>query len=384
MALRSNLIRGLRPFLRRHPAVLKALKRVDERVSTLHHSAAARFASLIRPSPRQITIAITAQCNLLCQGCRYGRDFMVGAKLPFELVRGALDDARAAGANTARFFGGEPTLHEDLPRMIAHARQLGLDTYITTNGTLLKQRVRELHAAGLGWMTIGFYGVGARYDEYAQRPGLFRRLAEGLEALREHCGDAIQVQINFLLSRRSCNLDDLHAAWDFARRFGCFFNIDPISESIPFFADPREQALSLEETHREALAAVVERLLELKAAHPEHMPQSVLLLRALPDLLLRTKATRIPCDAYQMVWIGADGTVQLCDSWFELGNLLRTPLREILFSAAHRQACRDGFALACPNCHCKIDSRIRKDAASLRRYGDAWDASSLRATGSPR
>ena len=36
------------------------------------------------------------------------------------------------------------------------------------------------------------------------------------------------------------------------------------------------------------------------------------------------------------------------------------PLREMLFTPAHRHACRAGFRLECPNCTCKIDARIRR------------------------
>jgi hypothetical protein len=45
---------------------------------------------------------------------------------------------------------------------------------------------------------------------------------------------------------------------------------------------------------------------------------------------------RVSCDAHKLIWIGADGTVQLCYAAFELGNLYERPLREILFQGAHR------------------------------------------------
>ena len=368
MLSRSQLIRTLRPLARKSDLALKIFKKADVQLSMLHHDLAARFPRLIKPSPRQVTIAITAQCNLLCKGCRYGRDFMVGSRLPLELVRQALSDASEAGVSTARFFGGEPLLHPDLPAMIAHARSLGMEAYITTNGTLLARRFRELYGAGLQWMTIGFYGTGKDYDEYTGRAGQFAALEEGLRTVREVAGQEFPIQINYLLSRTSCSLEDLRATWDFARAHGCFFNVDPISETIPFFTDPSETDLDFRERDREALLEVVAELIDLKRAHESSMPQSMETLRALPDLLLRTKETRVPCDAYQLIWIGANGVVKLCDSHFDLGNLHERSLSEILFGKEHAQACRDGFQLKCPGCHCKIDSRIRKHRASQRRY----------------
>ncbi|MBL8897973.1 MAG: radical SAM protein [Planctomycetes bacterium] len=383
MPLSTRILQNLRPVLRGHPRIKGVLKKLDQRLGTLHHSAAGVFPALIRPAPRQITFAITARCNLLCQGCRYGRDFQLGEQLPLDLVLRTLDEARRAGVSMARFFGGEPLLHRDLPRMIEHATKLGMEVYITTNGTLLDRRIVELRDAGLKWMTIGFYGVGERYDEYTQRQGHFERLAHGLHAVREHCGPAFPVQLNFLLSRRTAKLEDLHAAWEFASRFGLYFNVDPISKVIPFFTDP-EGELGFEPQDREQLAPVVRELLRLKSQHPERMPQSLELLRALPELLLQPGSLKVPCDAYQLLWVGADGGLQLCDSAFPLGNLHERPLSEILFGKEHRDAARAGFRLECCNCNCKIDSRIRRHAPTLKRYGRDWNDSSLSSAGEVR
>ena len=364
----STFIRFLRPRLPQGSPVREALKKADEGAARLYHAAAARFPSLIRPAPRQITIAVTASCNLRCVGCRYGRDFMPGAQLPLAKVKEVLDDARDAGVHAARFYGGEPLLHPDLPAMIEHAVSLGLDGYVTTNGTLLSRRIDDLYRAGLRWMTIGFYGVGDPYDDYTQRPGHFEMLRQGIEAVRERYGSAVEIQLNFVLSRRSAGLEALGAAWEFARRYDLHFSVDPVQEVVPFFTNPQRD-LHFEVEHRAALDRIAEELVRMKAERPDRMPQSGTLLRALPDLLLRKEELRIPCDAYQLLWVGADGTVQLCDVHFRLGNVHEKPLREMLFGEAHRRAARDGFLLRCPNCTCKIDSRIRKHGPSRRRYG---------------
>jgi cyclic pyranopterin phosphate synthase len=77
---------------------------------------------------------------------------------------------------------------------------------------------------------------------------------------------------------------------------------------------------------------------------------------------------RVPCDAYDMIWVGADGSVRLCFVTFPLGNLHHQPLSEILFSEAHRKAAKGAVQLACPNCHCNRDTRIAKHLPSLVRY----------------
>jgi MoaA/NifB/PqqE/SkfB family radical SAM enzyme len=366
---RSTLLRDLRPVLDGQPRIKSALARFDTTLSRWHHSLAGTIPALIHPQPRQLTVAVTAACNLRCMGCRYGRDFMVGERLSLPMMRDLLDDAREAGINRVRLYGGEPLLHPDLPEIVRYSTGLGMDTYLTTNAVLLGQRIEELYEAGMRWCTIGFYGIGDKYDGYTQRDGQFERLCTSLEQVRERYGSAVEMQLNFVLIRPTCNLAAVREAWEFAQRFELFFHLDLYGYSMPFFTDGPENELRFSEADRPTVQAVGDELERLKQAHPQRFPQSMTLVRSVPDWLLKGPDMRIPCDAYQLIWVGADGTVQLCDVTFKLGNLKERRLRDMLFGETHRSACRDAFQLKCPNCTCKSDSRIRKHAASVRQYG---------------
>src|SRR5260370_19598781 len=113
----SSLIRVLRPIVEHHPRVKGVLQRADQALGLYRHSAASLFPIVIQPQPRQLTVAVTAQCNLRCLGCRYGRDFMPGHQLGLAVVRDLFDDAREAGVSKVRLYGGESLLHPDLPAM---------------------------------------------------------------------------------------------------------------------------------------------------------------------------------------------------------------------------------------------------------------------------
>ena len=91
----------------------------------------------------------------------------------------------------------------------------------------------------------------------------------------------------------------------------------------------------------------------------------------MPDWLLKGPEMRVPCDAYQMTWVGADGTVKLCYVTFTLGNLHQTRLRDLMFTPAHDQAAKDAYQLQCPNCHCEASTRIKKHLPSRLRYATA-------------
>ncbi len=374
---RGNFVRLLSRVLRKKPAIRRRLKALDTAITRHRHTAAATFPILIQPQPRLLTVAITANCNLRCIGCRYGRDFMRGQQLPLNLVVDLLHDAKAAGFQTVRLYGGEPLLHRDLPQMIRVARSLDLNPVITTNALLLGDRIGELYDAGLRALTIGFYGTDGRYDQYVQRPGAYPRLERSIAQVRERYGMQVQMQINYLLAKPSCNLTSLREALAFSKRYQTRLQVDIVHYSLPYFTEGVDRELQFTPADRPRLEEAVHELLRFKEDHPDLYPEPVSSIRSIPDWALKGPDMRVPCTAYRLVWVGADGSVQLCYVTFKLGNLHQTRLRDMLFTEPHRNACRDAFALHCPNCHCERDSRIEADAVSRRQYRAAVQLPSL-------
>lgn len=293
---------------------------------------------------------------------------MVGEQLTLAEVKTLLDDAKAAGVERVRLYGGEPLLHRDLPAMIRHAVGIGLAIYITTNGNLLRQKIDALADAGLKHITIGFYGTDRHYNDYVQRQDTFRRLRDGLQYTRDRHGKAFSLQLNYLIMRPSCTLEALHEAWAFAERFDMSFHTDLVHYSLPYFTDGIEAGLQFRPEDESAIRTLVKELARLKQEHPLRVRESLASIHSIPDWLLKGPGMRVPCDVKNLLWVGADGTVQLCYVTFKLGNIRERRLREMLFTDAHHQAARDAFQLNCPNCHCERDGRIQKHLPSRLRY----------------
>lgn len=362
----ESLARSLASAIPASAPALKAGYRASERMlSTL----GGNWPSLIRARTEKITIAITAHCNLRCKGCKYGRDFMPGAQLPLETVRLLLEDAAAAKVPAVRLYGGEPLLHPDVVEMVKISNDLGVGCYMTTNALILDKKIVALHAAGLRKVTIGYYGQDGAFDDYVQRPGRYARLLESLENTRALFGpDELDIQMNFLLSRRSANLAAVNEMVDFANRFQASIHIDIVHYSLPYFDEGEDRELQFREEDRPAVDLVINHLLQLKIANPKLFTESATAIAAFADWALKQEAMRIPCDARKLLWVGADGSVMLCYVTFPLGNLHETRLSEILYTQAHHQAARDAFQLDCPNCHCEAASRVEKHAPSFRKY----------------
>jgi MoaA/NifB/PqqE/SkfB family radical SAM enzyme len=84
-----------------------------------------------------VHLEISDRCNLSCPYCYIGKK--EGQKLSTEQWRTILDDLASYGVLQVTFGGGEPTLREDLRDLAIHARRLGLNLCMTTNGQALPE-----------------------------------------------------------------------------------------------------------------------------------------------------------------------------------------------------------------------------------------------------
>lgn len=370
MTFRTAVQKLLEPTYRRSALVEKVLRKVDGAVDTAQHVVTTKFPELARPDPRRIYVTLTAQCNLRCKGCLYGvNEFMPGQQLPWPMVRDLLDDAASMGIRNIRLYGGEPMMHKDLPRIVRHATDLGLDTWMTTNGVLLRRKFDALYEAGLRHFSFGFYGTGKQYDHYVRQRNSFKRIEDGLTYVRDRYGSNVKINMDWLLMRPTCTLDSLKATWEFAQRFDTPIYVNLIHYSLPYFTNGNERDLQFSSADRGSVETIVAELLRLQLEYPKMFTNSRLGLNSIPDWLMRGPEMRVPCTESTLIWVGADGTVQMCYVTFKLGNLHEKRLSEMLYTPKHKKAARDCVSLNCPNCHCSYDIRTNRHLPSRRLYG---------------
>ena len=337
-------------------------------IGLAQHSAAAVLPQIIQPDPQEIYVTLTADCNLRCKGCRYGRDFMAGSQLPFPLVRDLLDDCKSLNIRNVRLYGSEPLLHRDLVRIVSHSSSLGLHTWLTTNGILLKKKVDALYDAGLRRISVGFYGTDDGYNAYVQRKDQFVRLEEGIAYVRARYGMNITMTLGWVLMRPTCSVEEVRRMWEFVERYQTPVGVSLVHYSLPYFTEGPERMLQFRPEDRPALEEVTAELLRLKQLRPNLIQQSEMALRSIVDWTLKGPKMEVPCDRYKLIWIGADGTVQMCYVTFKLGNLHEKRLKDLLFTPAHQQAAVGAFTLRCPRCHCSYHTRIERHLPSRLKY----------------
>ena len=139
--------------------------------------AAARSAPAVAPtgmladtrgrSLRDLRISVTDRCNFRCVYCMpkdvYGHDypFLPHAELlTFEEIARLARVFKAHGVEKIRLTGGEPLLRRNVERLVGMLAELPgvdgerLDLTLTTNGSALASKARELRAAGLTRVTV--------------------------------------------------------------------------------------------------------------------------------------------------------------------------------------------------------------------------------------
>jgi len=111
---------------------------------------------------RDLRISVTDRCNFRCTYCMpkevFGKDFQFLERdqlLSFGEIHRLVRIFRDHGVEKIRITGGEPLVRRKLERLIEMlAYWDDLDLTLTTNGSLLKQKARDLKNAGLKRITV--------------------------------------------------------------------------------------------------------------------------------------------------------------------------------------------------------------------------------------
>lgn len=120
-------------------------------------------------------LEITARCNMNCTFCFAEPD---GAQDPsLDSVKRWIDDLTEPGKTLLQLSGGEPTVRDDLPEIVAYAKQVGCKyVQLNSNGLRLAEDeafVKRLADAGLSFVFMQFDGVDdAVYEKLRRRPML--------------------------------------------------------------------------------------------------------------------------------------------------------------------------------------------------------------------
>lgn len=307
----------------------------------LHAREELREVPAVEPAadPLTMLLLLNRGCNLRCAFCDlHARPerLDVPGRLP-----ALLDQAVRIGTRVVVFTGGEPFLHPDLFGAVRMAKARGLGTNVTSNGTLVERRWRQLLDSGLDSLSLSLDGGEATHDALRGRPGAHAKVWKALRRLRTESG--LHVAVYFVVTNR--NVRELIEVFEQVTALGAAFDFWPVNGAP-------DLALTAPADVEAYLAAVA----HIAARSPEVAARRAYLGRGVDYHAGRLG--RVRClglvEQYGVTW---RGDLLPCCVWGEpslvVGNVFETPLDELWTApateAARARLRREGCAAGCFN-----------------------------------
>ena len=163
-----------------------------------------------------LNVETTNHCNLRCTICPVNRGMVRAKRFLDPAVFMRLIDRSPTVRFVLPFQWGEPLLHPEIDRMIRHARDRGIRSMLTTNGTLLDDAMaRRLFASGLDRLTISVDGDDSTHEAIRGVPlSGVRERVQALRSLRDRLGAALRIDVSMVLDDATKPaLDHYRAEW---------------------------------------------------------------------------------------------------------------------------------------------------------------------------
>lgn len=135
------------------------------------------------------------RCNLACAGC--GKidypDEILDKRLSYEECMNAVEEC---GAPIVSIAGGEPLIHQDMPRIVRGFLRKRKFVYLCTNALLLDRRMDEYEPSTFLTFSIHLDGNSERHDASVCRDGVFDKCIDVIKKARSR---GFRVTINCTL-----------------------------------------------------------------------------------------------------------------------------------------------------------------------------------------
>jgi MoaA/NifB/PqqE/SkfB family radical SAM enzyme len=323
-----------------------------------------------------LVLMVHGGCNCRCAMCDFGTVDAREAELPLDELMRQLDAVRALGVRRVLLSGGEPLLHSGFAQLGDLLTELGVKVTLLSNGLLLGARAEEV-VRTCDEVIVSLDGTESLHDSIRGVPGTYRRLADGVQALRSL---APELAISVRCVVQKSNFRQLAEIVEAARKLGLdrisFLSVDVTTAAFNHrgpLADDARDALLLDATEVTALRQSIARMrtthrADFAARFIAESPKKLLRLADYFEAALGRRAFSAPaCNA---PWVSAvietDGAVRPCFFHAPYGNLEQGGLETVLNSPAavgFRKKLRVEEDPICRACVCPLYLRCARDVS---------------------
>jgi radical SAM protein with 4Fe4S-binding SPASM domain len=156
----------------------------------------------------------TNRCNLSCMHCYSKADLDATDTLTTEKIMDTLPKLKANGVKFLIFSGGEPLTRKDLFDIAERCRELGIITYLSTNGLYVGHKNARKIMDTFNYVGISIDGSEETHDHFRGLPGSFKMSMEAVRLLNSY--HDTKVGIRFTVTKET--YDDLKFIFELAEK----------------------------------------------------------------------------------------------------------------------------------------------------------------------
>jgi MoaA/NifB/PqqE/SkfB family radical SAM enzyme len=294
-----------------------------------------------RPKPKIANVKLTENCNSRCTTCDFWRSRSKDA-ISTSQARRLVSSLSNCNVGILRFTGGEPLLRDDFFDIMQTIKPGDFKKIVlATNGLLLEQYYEAINQSPITDITVSLDAIGANNDAIRGVPGYYQRALQGLQKIANK-----NIKI---VSTISCVLsDDIENLLKLCANKGYGYDVNLPDSSLPFFKssqvrDSVDQSWPSTVQSEEILA-----ILENAGIIGGSMRNKI------RHYLLNRRLDMKHCAlGYVLTTILPNGdVVPGCYLMQPSGNILISPLEDILSQQRYWETARKMFELKCPRCTC--------------------------------
>ena len=274
-------------------------------------------------APYRLDLALTYRCNNACTHCYAGKA-SAAKELSTQDWKTVIGKAFELRIPQILFTGGEPTMRDDLPELVAETERYGIVSGIVTNGRRLSDPalVERLASAGMDFIQVTLESSRPEvHDKITERNGSFQETVQGITNILKQ---RLYVSVNITLN--PLNIDHGVEIVDFLHGLG----VKRMSVNGLIYAgrgvDAAKDFALPSEKLKQALVAMRDRALQHGLRFDWYTPTCYEELDPVSlNLGLKT------CTASRVTMcVEPDGDVLPCQSYYvALGNILTDPWEKI-------------------------------------------------------
>jgi len=300
--------------------------------------------------PLGVVWETTLKCNMNCMHCGSSAGQSRVNELNTKECINLINDLRDLGTNLITIMGGEPFLRKDWNIIANHQKNIGIETTIISNGSLINEKIiSQLKKIDPYTVAISLDGNSSHtHDTIRRVKGSFDKCKKSIEMLRDQ-----NINTSIITTVHKQNFKELPEIRDYLVGKGVAWQIQM---ATPIGRFPKNQILSKEDFYSVALfiASIKKNYstkeLAVLGAHNFGYHSKIL-----PNVML---FPWMGCQAgISTMGISSDGQVKGCMSLpdeFIQGNIRKKSIKEIWndseFAYYNRKFSKDDLEGECKNC----------------------------------